>query len=339
MKWFCRSCRSEFEEKPQSCGTCFQTGYLTALAVRMDGRNLEVAPRTRRGVVPSTATSTRRLARYPSPWSSWQIEEPHAVVLVGGPGQGKSTAAASMAVGAAGAGVRVLYVSAEEGVRSSVSDRLARVGLDARASRNLSLSDARTVAELVDDLVVAKASLVVLDSLTELGIAPDMLPELLAGRSWIGTVAINGKGEARGGPLLAHVADVVVMVDRGIAKPSKNRFGVMTDIAIPGWQESRNTDGTSDVSVVSEPPHGSEGRQERPALSLVRGLLEPTVLEGRGRLHSPSDEHAEAPERRDEPLVRGSGEPENGSGSSVAGEGVRPPGLRLLRGGPDPEPC
>lgn len=259
------------------------------------------------------------------------------MVLVGGPGQGKSTAAASMAVGAAGAGVRVLYVSAEEGVRSSVSDRLARVGLDARASKNLSLSDARTVAELVDDLAIAKASLVVLDSLTELGIAPDMLPELLAGRSWIGTVAINGKGEARGGPLLAHVADVVVMVDRGIAKPSKNRFGVMTDIAIPGWQESRNPDGESDVSGVSQSLHGSEGRQERPALSLVRELHEPLLREGRDGLHRSSDEHTAPVERGGEPVVCGSGEPQNSDGPERVGEGVWPSGLRVIRGGIDSE--
>ena len=240
MRWICARCRFEYDDRPETCAGCLTPHSLVPLPVRVEGRDVATQPRRRVGVVRADAMKpdTRRFP-YGPPWDSWALGWPHAALLVGPPGAGKSTLASAMAASAARQ-VEVLYLAVEEGHAVQLRDRLHRAGLTELAARRLSISDARTPTEVFDDLAGSKAQLVILDSSTASGLAPEAWTAAVAGRSWIATVHINSQQTVYGGQGWAHAADVVVFCKEGEAMPRKNRFGPMHSINI--WSEVNHAD-------------------------------------------------------------------------------------------------
>ncbi len=207
------------------CGLCRSWHALAPLPSQVRGRDVAIGPRRRAGVLPAASmrpSSTR--APYGEPWSRWGLCERHAVLLYGAPGSGKSTIATRMAVDAARR-CDVIYIAAEEGHSVALRERLSRAGLDDLSGRRVRVSDARDAYELADDLAASPASIVVLDSLTELAVSPSSLVEMLGDRSWIGVAHGNSRGGAYGGAEYAHAVDLVARVEDGVAVPTKNRFG------------------------------------------------------------------------------------------------------------------
>jgi predicted ATP-dependent serine protease len=208
--------------------------FILPMPVRVAGRDVAVQPRRRVGVVSARELRpSKRRAPYTAPWDTWQIGDPHAVELLGPPGGGKSTAATCMAITAARR-IPVLYVAAEEGHGQALIARLHRAGLDDIAAQRLRVSDARTMAELDDDLRAYDARLVVIDSISEIGAPAEQMVSALLGRSWIAVSHINGRGQSFGGQTMSHAVDVVIRVEGGVAAPSKNRFGPMNSINV--WE-------------------------------------------------------------------------------------------------------
>jgi predicted ATP-dependent serine protease len=131
--------------------------------------------------------------------------------------------------------VSVLYCAVEEGHSVTLAERIDRAAPDDLARRRLRVSDARTVAEIEDDLAaVPDARLVLVDSITELRASELWIAEAMRGRSWIAVAHQNTRGTAHGGAAIEHAVDVVIDVDGGVATPRKNRYGGMAAITI--WE-------------------------------------------------------------------------------------------------------
>lgn len=232
MRWICIRCSSEYDDRPPSCGTCLQDDRLAPMPARVGGREVSVTPRRRVGLVRAAELRVdHRPAPYGPPWDRWRFGDPHAVELKGPPGGGKSTLATRLLVSAARR-VPVLYVAAEEGHSSSLAERLERAQLDELAGRRLSISDARTLTELDEDLSRSDAAIVVVDSVTHMGVSPEQLVPMLLGRSWIVIVHLNARGESYGGNAWGGAADVSIRVEEGVATPTKNRFGPMDSMVV-----------------------------------------------------------------------------------------------------------
>lgn len=232
MTWTCLRCPDlVWEERPAYCLTCRSADALALLPVAVRGRAVEVGPRPRVGVVQARELRPdSSAAPYGEPWSSWRLGGRHSALAFGAPGSGKSSLVTCMAVSAARR-VDVLYVAAEEGHSVALRERLERAGLDDLAARRLRVSDARDLAELAEDLT-GGAQLVVIDSVSELGVSPVALVQTLGQRSWLGVQHLNARGGAHGGHEWSHAVDAVIRVEAGTAMPTKNRFGPMHAINV-----------------------------------------------------------------------------------------------------------
>jgi len=231
-RWTCRRCPDfGWDERPTYCLRCGQSDALLLLPVAVRGRAVEVGPRPRVGVVPARDLKPDdTLAPYGQPWESWRFGGRHSVLAYGAPGSGKSSLVTRMAVSAARR-IDVLYVAAEEGHSVALRERLARAGLDDLSARRLRVSDARDLAELAEDLGDG-VQLVVIDSVSELGVSPVALVQVLGQRSWLAVQHLNARGGAHGGHEWSHAVDAVVRVEDGVATPAKNRFGPMHSINV-----------------------------------------------------------------------------------------------------------
>lgn len=222
-----------YPEQPPACGGCYSPGALVPLPDAHRGRAVAPSPRRRLGAVRAgDLRPSNRLAPYGPPWDAWRLGDPHALLLRGPPGGGKSTLASKLAISAARR-VDALYVAAEEGHSQSLSERMQRCGLDDLSARRLLVSDARDALELEDDLAVHRgARLVVLDSVTELRVSPAQVATALQGRSWIAIAHVNARGGTHGGHDFDHAVDAVFEVVDFNAKPIKNRFGAMETLRV-----------------------------------------------------------------------------------------------------------
>jgi predicted ATP-dependent serine protease len=208
------------------------------MPARVAGRDVTSGPRRRAGVL--AAAEIRpidRAAPWGEPWvSAWRIGDGAAVLLVGPPGSGKSTLAMQLAASAARR-VGVLVLAVEEGHSVALAERIERAGLDDLSRRRLRISDARTIAEVDDDLAAvgdAGSRVVILDSVSELRCSPTWLAEAMHGRTLIALAHANVRGTARHAVEHEHAVDAVIDIDGGVATPRKNRYGGMAAITI--WE-------------------------------------------------------------------------------------------------------
>ena len=234
MKTFCAHCLAEYDERPGVCSTCNEMHFLLPMPTRVGGRVVALSPRRRTGLVAARDLAPdTSLAPYGEPWSVWRLGGQHALLFVGPPGCGKSTAATALACSAARQW-DVLYVASEEGHSVGLRERLSRCGVTDLAARRLVVSDARDLDELSEDLEKSSARLVVLDSVSELRASPLSVVERLRGRSLVAVQHVNSRGLGLGGQEWSHSVDCVVQVEDGVATPQKNRFGGMAAIKV--WE-------------------------------------------------------------------------------------------------------
>jgi len=216
---------------------------------KLDGRYVATAPRRRRGPQRlSELPKDQPAAAYGKPWNAWGIGRPHGVLVYGPPGAGKSTLLSHLAA-SAGRRVPVLYVSVEEGNSANVRERIERCagGWDDLLDARVTITDCASLAELGEDVdMMSKDAIVLIDSQTQMRVSLDAVTSRLDGRSWVVTQHVTTAGLPRGGFDASHAADVVVLVDDGIALPTKNRWGGMTPINVWSSNEAVSLPGVSE---------------------------------------------------------------------------------------------
>ncbi|MGH7209788.1 MAG: hypothetical protein ACREIL_10445 [Nitrospiraceae bacterium] len=147
----------------------------------------------------------------------------------GPPGHGKSTWALKVAADLVRIGKTVLYVSAEEGLAESVSERLRRLEIRDEAmlvAGPMNWPTTEAVAREHD------CSVIMLDSWSASGwVVPDL--DQLRDRFFaVVTLHATKSDEAAGPAAILHVADVVVEVRDGKAKLSKSRWGSVLETEV-----------------------------------------------------------------------------------------------------------
>lgn len=166
-----------------------------------------------------------------------------SVLLVGSPGVGKSTLALQAAEKYAEKLGRVLLVSGEE-TREQIRERADRVGV---SLDRLLFADSLDVSDLMNDVMQARARLLVVDSVqyvddrrgsgTTVQRRFEALEKLLqkakrAGVSLLLLSQVNDKGQASGGPRVKHIPDACISIEAveggcrtRLSVDGKNRFG------------------------------------------------------------------------------------------------------------------
>lgn len=156
------------------------------------------------------------------PWASLigSMDEPFKIMFYGKDGNGKSSAAMSLAsYFASSHGKRVLYVSDEERVSGKLQERIKRLNL------------AHTNFFVVDKIpnCLAEYDVVCLDSVNSMNIEPSELESLAkkyAKISWIYVFQTTKEGAFRGSQEYAHNVDARFVVTEGlVGQGGKNRYG------------------------------------------------------------------------------------------------------------------
>lgn len=162
--------------------------------------------------------------------------EPKASALIWGTaGSGKSTLTLALANDLA-FNAPVLYVSAEEGQGKTLSDRINR--LQALHS-NLFIAEFESLKAVREQAEQKKAGFIILDSISVIDPASREI-ELLrewAQRKEIGLFVIahaTKEGDSyKGDSAVGHGTDIVVQVEAGRAKTTKNRYKALSEIPVP----------------------------------------------------------------------------------------------------------
>ena len=153
-------------------------------------------------------------------------EDPFKILIHGLPGSGKTTLAMRIAHSLAEYNqLRVLFVSAEEGVSYKAKKRIDQLEL---YSPNMYIS-----AELPANL--QPYDVVAIDSITTLGISPEELRDLYRSNPSVSFILVSQStktGTARGSLEYEHDADITIRCDVMVAHVVKNRFGECTSEAI-----------------------------------------------------------------------------------------------------------
>ncbi len=147
---------------------------------------------------------------------------PFKMMVYGTAGNGKSTFALQLAGYLATLKLKVLYVSAEEGLSYTLQEKLKRLKV---AHSNLSL-----VAEMPSSLT--PYDVVFIDSVNHAGLTPEELRKLPSSISYVYVVQANKKGQYRGSAEILHDVDVSIRVENMVATPEKNRFGGKSSIMV-----------------------------------------------------------------------------------------------------------
>jgi len=145
-------------------------------------------------------------------------------VIHGKPGEGKSTFAIQLADYLAENFGNVLYISGEEGFSKTLKDKLVNANA---LSKDLFIADFRKYSEVVTEMKPNTYNFIVIDSLDTLGISAEQLRELRTINDKVGFITISQStkdGKMRGSNEIAHDADIVVVVENGVATTKKNRF-------------------------------------------------------------------------------------------------------------------
>lgn len=142
----------------------------------------------------------------------------------GNPGEGKSTFCMWFARYLAENFGRVLYVSGEEGRNPTFQDKVKYCKADVD---NLYIADIRTGEEFLKEVRPDEFHFIVLDSLHDMDISPDMMKEIkerYKNTAFIAVEQNNKKGELYGTNQMMHTFDVVINVVNYTAETTKNRF-------------------------------------------------------------------------------------------------------------------
>jgi hypothetical protein len=145
-------------------------------------------------------------------------------VIHGMSGEGKSTFAMQFAKYLAENFGIVLFVSGEEGFAPTFQDKVQKFKSDIPGMYG---GDIRTGEELLNETPVNKFHFIVIDSLNNMGIDPEMMRRIRAKFKHSAIIAIcqNTKdGKMRGSYEIIHDSDITVKVTNGIALTTKNRF-------------------------------------------------------------------------------------------------------------------
>lgn len=218
QRYFCSRCRASCETRLAVCPSCGQWDNYVP--------DVLMAPRT--GPGEATIVSARYLAsRRPQTQEVWSLGKislrpPLLVAAYGPPGAGKSTWLLKISSELIRAGQRVLYVSAEEGLGETVSDRLRR--LEVRDD-NLFLVG-NVGYQLAKEAALSKeCTCLVLDSWSAASwSAPDLDDARAVFLSFI-SLHVTKEGDAAGPNSILHVSDLVVHIDvGGKAKLEKSRW-------------------------------------------------------------------------------------------------------------------
>jgi DNA replication protein DnaC len=145
-------------------------------------------------------------------------------VIHGMSGEGKSHFAMQFAKYLAERFGNVLYVSGEEGFAPTFQKKVQSLGANIK---NLYAGDIRTGKELLTEAPHNKFHFIVIDSLNNMGIDPEMMRNIRKKFKDSSIIAIcqNTKdGKVRGSYEIMHDSDMIVKVSDGIAITIKNRF-------------------------------------------------------------------------------------------------------------------
>lgn len=118
----------------------------------------------------------------------------------------------------------VLFVSGEEGFAPTFQQKVKLLGADIK---NLYAGNIRTGKELVQEVPNNKFHFIVIDSLNNMGIDPEMMRQIRKKFKDSAIIAIcqNTKdGKVRGSYEIMHDSDIIVKVADGMAVTIKNRF-------------------------------------------------------------------------------------------------------------------
>lgn len=145
-------------------------------------------------------------------------------VVHGMSGEGKSHFAMQFAKYLAERFGNVLFVSGEEGFAPTFQQKVKLLGADIK---DLYAGNIRTGKELLNEVPNGKFHFIVIDSLNNMGIDPEVMRNIRKkfNKSAIIAICQNTKdGKVRGSYEIMHDSDIIVKVADGIAVTIKNRF-------------------------------------------------------------------------------------------------------------------
>jgi hypothetical protein len=145
-------------------------------------------------------------------------------VIHGMSGEGKTNFSIQFAKYLAENFGNVLYISGEEGFAPTFQQKIKALGANTVA--RLYAADIRTGEEILTE-IPNKYHFIVIDSVNNMNIDPDMMKEIRKKYKQSGIIAIcqsTKDGKIRGSYQIVHDSDIAVKVVNGIAITTKNRF-------------------------------------------------------------------------------------------------------------------
>lgn len=233
-RFICVTCHAVWGEAVPYCTSCGGTKCVIPAPLETPASSRV----TRSRIQSAAELKDKRLRRY------WKLTKeldrfmgrlPRAfdMLVWGPPGEGKSTFVTYLANTMANAGKgSVLYAAVEEGKGDALIDRLQRVEA---SSEDLLISSASSWAEISADVdSVEDLAAVAIDSFSAARMSEGQLAALAERLDvpLIFTVHATKGGDPAGPAGLAHWVDIVIKVDGGKAKTTKNRHGALSKYEI-----------------------------------------------------------------------------------------------------------
>jgi hypothetical protein len=235
-RWRCAACGAEFLSGG-ACRCCWNHVTIPTPVSRDGAPYGSPSARPYRRKYRPTVGLTELLAQAEAPrlytfgYDSLRLPREAYVLCTGQPGSGKSTTATAIAISLALQGLRVLWVSAEEGAGPTTSRRfqqaLSWFGRPKLPEGSLLVSDKRLlrdVHEEVEGFQTGGGDVVFLDSLTVLGAHPQWIEELSTSLGIVAISHMNRQGSPHGGSRPKYDADTHLCVEDFTITADKNRW-------------------------------------------------------------------------------------------------------------------
>jgi len=145
-------------------------------------------------------------------------------LLFGMPGEGKSTFAIQFAKYLSENIGRVVYISSEEGLSKTLTDKFMNNHAE---SKYLDVADLRTFEDILRVVQPETYNFIFIDSLDDMRIDVDKMKKIRLQYKNSAIISISQStkdGKVRGSNELVHDCDIAVKVENGIASTTKNRF-------------------------------------------------------------------------------------------------------------------